>query len=826
MKPSFSVVLIARQEEKTLPRLLKSLEEFKSRGGNVLLLDTGSTDNTVRVARDWGCKVTEVGERFITTIDADLANKINARFVIDEEEPIVKAGNRTFHFANARNFAASLSSTDFIWMPDCDEEFTKLDLEAIERAIADGAERLEYEFVFSHQADGSPALRFKHSKAYDRRKFSWRGRIHEVLSGTGKTTYLPESQVLLEHWQQPAEHRANYLVGLALACYEGTGAGESPDRALHYLSREMMYHGRHKSAIKGFEEHIKMNCWPTEASQSQLFIGDCYKALKQDKEAIEAYQKAFNMEGGRREPLIRLAEYYRGKDDFQRVACYAAAALQIPQGNFYANDSAHYTHVPHELLYWAYWYLGDKEKSKEHFDKAFAYQPQSPKYVFDRRFYYENDPANILMKWTSMIKESRPFTFVKFGDGEMISMMDIGHLNGNKNCDGCHYFPELKEGLLRSYKKLLPQDNVYLGTTFEIPGPNLPFQQEIRSDYVKYLSWMNGFKNKISANVILNRPECLTPELRDFYLTIAKSPRRKLYVGPASMKMAAEFLGAEFLEIPEKDAFLSYSQILADIKTKNSEIVLVSAGMMAKCLAADLEGGTFIDIGSGLDPLLGRSTRTSQAPLKTLYSFYKERYDEILPTVSFIIPHLSMGNPVREEGLVKCIESIKQLDYPSHKIDLIVLDGPETVPEKVKMGLNQVKGQWITYAANDVEFASDSLLQAIVAAQREGKGLVSFNEGPLLPDNGNICTHFIINRDLMPKIGGEIFCTRMTHCGVDNLLWAKCDKLKEAFYCKDALVVHKHFSKGSQYDDVYRRGWENAEKDRAILKEELAKLYA
>jgi glycosyltransferase involved in cell wall biosynthesis len=52
MIPHFSVALIARNEEKTLPRLIESLSEFQRFGGEILLLDTGSTDNTVQVAKD------------------------------------------------------------------------------------------------------------------------------------------------------------------------------------------------------------------------------------------------------------------------------------------------------------------------------------------------------------------------------------------------------------------------------------------------------------------------------------------------------------------------------------------------------------------------------------------------------------------------------------------------------------------------------------------------------------------------------------------------------------------------------------------------------
>ena len=53
-KPKFSVALIARNEAVTLPRLIGSLKEFQDQGGDIWVLDTGSTDNTVEVARDLG----------------------------------------------------------------------------------------------------------------------------------------------------------------------------------------------------------------------------------------------------------------------------------------------------------------------------------------------------------------------------------------------------------------------------------------------------------------------------------------------------------------------------------------------------------------------------------------------------------------------------------------------------------------------------------------------------------------------------------------------------------------------------------------------------
>lgn len=188
-----------------------------------------------------------------------------------------------------------------------------------------------------------------------------------------------------------------------------------------------------------------------------------------------------------------------------------------------------------------------------------------------------------------------------------------------------------------------------------------------------------------------------------------------------------------------------------------------------------------------------------------------------LPKISFIIPHLN-----REDGLRKCLESIDNLNYPQELIEISVIGGDETVPEKMKKGVAETTGEYCCYAANDMTFSPDCVINAVKASQTFNKGLVSFNEGELLPDEGNICTHFIIRRDLIDKIGGEIFDCRMIHAGVDNLLWHKCKSLNEALYCKEAIIIHKHYSKGFVMDEVYRKGWSHADADRALLPQLIA----
>lgn len=387
--PLFSVVLIAKNEANTLPRLFASLEEFERSGGEIVLVDTGSTDETVKLARSFGCLVFEEGSRFIQTVDKETAESINERFVRGGEHPIVAEGNKLFDFAAARNYAASKARNNWILMPDCDEAFTALDIAAINVAInQESASRIECDFVFAHDSAGEPLIQFRISRFYDCRIAHWNPKniVHEVLTPIGldaPSVYVGPEILKLEHWQNQQTNRSGYLVGLAMDCF----VNPKNDRNAHYFARELFYTRRYESAIHEFYRHIAMNAWPVERAQSMVYAGDCYAALGNFERALEWWNKAFLADGTRREPLLRLGHYFYSKNDHHKTAAYASAALALSRQGFYMDNENHYRQEPHELLYWALWYLGDKAGAAYHWRKALSFQPQNPKYIHDAQFF-------------------------------------------------------------------------------------------------------------------------------------------------------------------------------------------------------------------------------------------------------------------------------------------------------------------------------------------------------------------------------------------------------------------------------------------------------
>jgi hypothetical protein len=193
--------------------------------------------------------------------------------------------------------------------------------------------------------------------------------------------------------------------------------------------------------------------------------------------------------------------------------------------------------------------------------------------------------------------------------------------------------------------------------------------------------------------------------------------------------------------------------------------------------------------------------------------------------MSVVIPTLGK----RMDGLTRCVQSITKTIYPQKLLQTVVIeDTPRKgLPIRLKEGVDISTGEWIVFASDDTEFTEQCLMQAYLTHVRTGKRLISFNTGPLYPDEGNICEHFMIRRDLIPQIGGEIFDTELSHVGVDNLLWAKCKKLNEAVRSEDAVLIHHHFKDGkTPMDETYQVAWENADKDREILQKKMGELLA
>jgi glycosyltransferase involved in cell wall biosynthesis len=349
---SFSVCIIAKNEESGLPRLLASLKGVD----DIVLVDTGSTDNTVALARSLGCNV-QIAEpnqfRYMAT--SKQVGKWTKKYGF---APSFHAGERYFHFGDARNYSLSFAKNDWVFCPDGDEEM-RWDLPRV-RDVIQNEDHLLYPFVYAHNPDGSPALEFQQCKFFRRSKFQWAKWVHEVEQNVPGANPKPPKYVDFirhHHWQNPNTGRGNYLPGLELSVLDN----DKDDRNVFYLGREYMWLGRYKEAVEMLERAVTLQSWRAERSEAHHFIGNCYRALGNRAKAVDAYHKAMQDDTSRREAFFEMGDLLEKEGNLSGSTVYWNAAMAIPfTEHGYLNSMAMYGNLIPDRLAFTYARLGNQ----------------------------------------------------------------------------------------------------------------------------------------------------------------------------------------------------------------------------------------------------------------------------------------------------------------------------------------------------------------------------------------------------------------------------------------------------------------------------------
>lgn len=195
----------------------------------------------------------------------------------------------------------------------------------------------------------------------------------------------------------------------------------------------------------------------------------------------------------------------------------------------------------------------------------------------------------------NMIRESIPFSYARFGDGEWNAILQ--KKPGGRNCDGHEYFPELGQALRRVLEE---RPDYYLGLQ------NLAREQNTGN---KEFDWLVAL-NHWTDNEILHRAS-IKGRLKEFFAALTGC--RVIMVGNPSLANVP-FRYDWLIEIPVNDCWTKYELTKASIGSfiKRGDVVLYSASMMSEVLIHDFKdaGITQIDCGSVFDPYVGKQTRT------------------------------------------------------------------------------------------------------------------------------------------------------------------------------------------------------------------------
>jgi len=177
-----AVYTITKNEESFIPRWFESCRD----ADELVILDTGSTDDTVKVARDLGIKVYE---QVFSAWRFDAARNHNLDCISDDVDMCIAL------------------DADEVLVPGWREH-----LESIDPATT----RPRYKYVWSWKDDGGEGLVYGGDKIHRRHGYYWKHPVHEVIrcAGEEKQEWIG---LEIHHFPDHNKSRSQYLDLLKLA---------------------------------------------------------------------------------------------------------------------------------------------------------------------------------------------------------------------------------------------------------------------------------------------------------------------------------------------------------------------------------------------------------------------------------------------------------------------------------------------------------------------------------------------------------------------------------------------------------------------------------
>ncbi len=361
-KYKIAVYAICKNEEKFVERWVHSMKE----ADDIYVLDTGSTDHTVEKLKKLGVKVIE---KVIEPWRFDVARNYSLNMVPDD--------------------------VDICVCTDLDEVFDPGWRKKLEEVWDKDINRLRYNYNWSFDDYGNPAVNFYIEKIHTRKDYKWTHPVHEILIyiGAGDEKFKTTDEITVNHYADKQKSRGSYLPLLELSVKEDP----ENDRNMHYLGREYMFYQKWNECIDTLIKHLhlKTATWKDERSASMRFIARSYQALKRYDEALMWLDKAIDETPYLRDPYVEKAILEYQLQDWVEVEKNCKEALKIgTHMKSYINEPFSWDYTIYDLLSISYFYQGKFKEALCYSNKALEMDPNNDRLINNHKLIQDACDAN------------------------------------------------------------------------------------------------------------------------------------------------------------------------------------------------------------------------------------------------------------------------------------------------------------------------------------------------------------------------------------------------------------------------------------------------
>ncbi|MDE7014154.1 MAG: glycosyltransferase family 2 protein [Kineothrix sp.] len=300
---TISLCMIVKNEEKNLRRCLSCIADLMD---EIIIVDTGSGDKTKEIALEYTNKVFD----FQWTGD----------------------------FSEARNFAFSKASGDYIYSADADEILDETNRERF-RVLKENmypeieivqmyyTNQLKFRTIYNYDKEYRPKL-FKRV-----RNFTWIEPVHETVR-TKPVVFDSDIEIIHE---QEANHAKRDLAALCRAGREG----RLSERLFDMYARELYFAGDREDFRDG-EAFFEAACKDDSIGSDQLkaalsIMVKAARVLGDDRKFLKYTIKAAAF-GGVSEICLELGSYYMEQEDYEEAAVWYYNAAYETESIFDAHS--------------------------------------------------------------------------------------------------------------------------------------------------------------------------------------------------------------------------------------------------------------------------------------------------------------------------------------------------------------------------------------------------------------------------------------------------------------------------------------------------------
>jgi len=349
---TISLCMIVKNEEDSLG---KCLESVKAAADEIVIIDTGSTDSTKDIAREYTEKVYDFEW-------------------IDD-------------FSAARNYSFSKASMDYVMWLDADDILLEEDakkLEELKMTLDPEVDSVTMKYNVSTDEYGNVTSSYRRNRLVKRsRNYRWIGFVHEYLEIYGK---IVNSDIAVTH------NKTKHAPGRNLEIYR-----TKLEQGLEFTPRDILYYGNelydnhlYEEALKYYNEFLdSKRGWVEDNIKVCRKLCDYYRTLGKEAEVRRYAFRSFEYDIPRAEACCRLGfSYLQERKLHQAVFWYdMATKLDKPKDSWGFFEDSCWTWLPHLQLCVCYDKLGERQLAFEHNEIAAKYRPQDERILYNRRYF-------------------------------------------------------------------------------------------------------------------------------------------------------------------------------------------------------------------------------------------------------------------------------------------------------------------------------------------------------------------------------------------------------------------------------------------------------